>query len=260
MSHAQGRSSTRSFDGIARIYRALEYASFGRALERTRAMYLPQLGSARHALVLGDGDGRFLAALLDWNRELRAVAVDASSSMLELLTMRCRASAERLTTRHGDLCADVAGVLVVPERDDPFDLVVTHFFLDCLTERELEELVRSVRPRLSPSARWVISEFRAPPHGVFRVVGQSLIRLLYFGFRLLTALRVRRVPDYAAALTRAGFAQSARHVRLRGLLVSEMWQLPSTGDDVRRAGGTSAAETFTAIRGRMMRPTPPLTR
>ena len=49
-------------DGIARCYRWLEYGMFGRALEQTRLEYLELAANARHCLILGDGDGRFLAA------------------------------------------------------------------------------------------------------------------------------------------------------------------------------------------------------
>ena len=172
----------RSFDRIARIYQTLELLSFGRALERTREHYLPEMESARSALVLGDGDGRFLAKLLARNQQLHAVAIDASQRMLDLLRTRCQENASRLMTRRGDLRGDVAALLRGPRQDGSFDLVVTHFFLDCLSEDELEMLVRSVRPRLSSTAWWIVSEFRTPDRGLLRPVGQLLIRSLYFAF------------------------------------------------------------------------------
>src|SRR5579883_1010405 len=49
-------------DAIAPWYRWLEYGAFGRALERTRFHYLAELKPSRKALMLGEGDGRFLAA------------------------------------------------------------------------------------------------------------------------------------------------------------------------------------------------------
>ncbi|MCU1248095.1 MAG: methyltransferase type 12 [Edaphobacter sp.] len=59
-----------SFDRIARPYHWLEYLTLGKALERCRNHHLPQLLDRRHALVLGDGDGRFLAQLLKQNPNL----------------------------------------------------------------------------------------------------------------------------------------------------------------------------------------------
>ena len=51
-------------DLIAPHYWWIERLGMGRALERRRRWFLPELGNARRALVLGDGDGRFLRELL----------------------------------------------------------------------------------------------------------------------------------------------------------------------------------------------------
>ena len=67
-----------NFDRIARPYRWLEYLSLGRALERCRFHFLPRLRDCRRALVLGDGDGRFTAKLLDANPSVQVDAVDIS--------------------------------------------------------------------------------------------------------------------------------------------------------------------------------------
>ena len=76
------------FDKLARLYRWMEYFSFGPLLWHTRVALLPKMDAARHALMLGDGDGRFTAALLRRNREVRVVAVDASAAMLKRLQQR----------------------------------------------------------------------------------------------------------------------------------------------------------------------------
>ena len=71
-----------SFDLIAKPYRLLEYITFGSSLERCRIYFIPRLLDRKQALVLGDGDGRFLTALLAANPSLQADAVDTSSAML----------------------------------------------------------------------------------------------------------------------------------------------------------------------------------
>ena len=81
---------TPNFNRIARPYRWLEYLTLGPALTRCRTHFLPQLAACRTALVLGDGDGRFLAGLLAANPDLRADAVDTSATMLQLLTRRAQ--------------------------------------------------------------------------------------------------------------------------------------------------------------------------
>jgi hypothetical protein len=69
----------------------------------------------------------------------------------------------------------------------------------------------------------VVSEF-AVPGGVFgRWVARPLVAFLYWAFGVLTGLKVRRLPNWRAALEEAGLVPAAERRWLRGLLVSEMW-------------------------------------
>jgi ubiquinone/menaquinone biosynthesis C-methylase UbiE len=211
------------FDRIARLYRTMEYLSFGPFLERCRSHHIPTVLGARSALILGDGDGRFLARLMAAAPHLQADAVDASSAMLHLLRNRLgrQGDLHRLTTT----CAD-ARIFSAPSSG--YDLVVTHFFLDCLTEAEAGRLISGVRPHLAPGARWLISEFQVPRSGVFhQAAARSVISGLYAAFGLLTGLTVRQIPAWRLILARNGFAPQATHSSLGGLLVSELWELPS---------------------------------
>jgi SAM-dependent methyltransferase len=174
---------------------------------------------AREALVLGDGDGRFTAALLRGNGQVRVDAVDVSGAMLGSLRRRAGAEAGRVRTEVRDVreWGPAAGM--------EYDLVVTHFLLDCLTTDEVRGLAGRVSANLAPGAAWVVSEF-AVPRGVFgRLVAGPVVGLLYWAFRVLTGLEVRRLPDWRVALGEAGFVQVAERRRLRGLLVSEMWRV-----------------------------------
>lgn len=204
-----------NFNLIARPYRWLEHLTLGRALERCRLHYLPRLLDHRHAFVLGDGDGRFLAALMNANLHIQADAVDTSATMLHLLSQRCGASAARLQTHN------VSALTFAPT--ECYDLVITHFFLDCLTQPDIEVLVAHITPALSPGAIWLISDFRIPP-GAMRLPARILVRSLYLAFRILTGLRTTHLPDHATPLIQAGLTRIAHHHSLAGLLTTELWQ------------------------------------
>ncbi len=214
-----------NFDRIARPYRWLEYLTLGRALERCRLHFLPQLMHCRRALVLGDGDGRFLASLLTQNPTVEADAVDTSANMLELLLLRCNAvrpnpalpvAATRLHPHHADACT-----FPPPAH---CDLVVTHFFLDCLIQPDLDALIARITPALAPGALWLVSDFRIPD-GSMRLPAELSIYSLYMAFRLLTGLRTTHLPDHATPLAATGFTRIAQHHSLAGLLTTELWQL-----------------------------------
>jgi SAM-dependent methyltransferase len=205
-----------NFNLIARPYRWLEYLTLGRTLERCRLHFLPLLLDQKRALVLGDGDGRFVAALLAANRHLRADAIDTSETMLQFLSKRCESNIDRLQTHH------TSALTFTPT--GTYDLITTHFFLDCLTQPELETLISRITPTLAPGALWLISDFRIPP-GHMRLPARILVRALYFGFRILTGLRTTHLPDHATALTQAGLTRIAQHQSLTGLLTAELWQI-----------------------------------
>lgn len=207
-----------SFDRIARPYRLLEYLTMGRLLERTRLSFLPRLGETRNALVLGDGDGRFLAQMLASNTKLHATAIDVSAEMLGLLRERSALYNDRLRTEQIDALS------FSPPAGTRYDLVATHFFLDCLLQPQLEHLTRSVASSLAPGALWVVSDFRIPS-GPMRLPAQILVRSLYLAFRILTGLRTTNLPDHTSSFNANGLALVERKVFLFGVLVSELWQL-----------------------------------
>jgi len=212
--------SQANFDPLARPYRWLEYMSFGPWLARCRKAHLAHLTSARHALLLGDGDGRFLARLLAANHTLTADVVDSSDAMLALLERRLHRAGfqHRVRLHHAD------ALRWHPTRS--CDLIVSHFFLDCFFPHELEQLFDSILPHALPGAHWVISEFAIPPNPFAAWFARGIIRGLYQAFGWATGLRVRALPGYAASLQRRGLTLSQDQSYLAGLLRSQLWTLP----------------------------------
>ena len=208
-------TQTPNFDRIARPYRWLEYFTLGPILERTRNHHLPRVAHCRQALILGDGDGRFTARLLAYSPRMRADAVDLSPAMLRLLEARCAADSPRLAIHRAD--ARSFGPQLPP------DLVVTHFFLDCLTQNEVDTLAGAISAASAPGTLWLVSDFRIP-HGPVGWLASLYVRMLYLAFRMLTGLRVTRLPDHGSALRRSGFTRIAEHRSLFGILTTELWQ------------------------------------
>ena len=212
-----------NFDRVARPYRWLEYLSFGPWLERCRRAQLTHLGGARRALLLGDGDGRFLARLLVANPALTADVVDSSHAMLAILDHRIRRSGPQVRRR---ICLHHADALEW-NPSGSYDLIVTHFFLDCFFPHQLEQLFDRVLPHTLPGARWVVSEFAIPRNPLTGYLARGIIGLLYRAFGLLAGLRVRTLPEYATALHRCGLVPSHDRRYLGGLLCSQVWTRPN---------------------------------
>ncbi|HZD45679.1 MAG TPA: class I SAM-dependent methyltransferase [Acidobacteriaceae bacterium] len=205
------------FGRLAHIYRWMEYFSFGLYLQRCRMLRIAEFPACRRALVYGDGDGRFLAELVRSAREMRIVAVDASSEMLRQ-AMKRRPSEARLVQADALACE----VSAFPEA--PFDLIVSHFFLDCFDEEELSTLLARVNAAVGEDAVWVVSDFAIPPQPVARQLGRLVVGGLYLAFGLLTGLRTRRLPDHGRVMRECGWRLEDRRTLLLGLLASERWR------------------------------------
>ena len=209
-------NSPPNFNPLARLYRWMEFLTFGPWLARTRNAFLSEATKATNALILGDGDGRFTARLLRAAPILSIDTVDASSAMLHALLHRAGRNASRIRAYHAD-----ARAFLPP--NPPYDLIVTHFFLDCLTTAEIQSLAATIRTFAAPQARWLVSEFAVPANRFGYRVARPLVWSLYWAFGLLTGLTLRQLPDHHAALSQSGFTLQKHRAWLGGLLVSELW-------------------------------------
>lgn len=211
-----------NFDRLAHVYRWMEYLSFGPMLERCRFRFLSECTQSRRALVLGDGDGRFTARLLKVNPDVRVDAVDVSTAMLEQVHRRALRAGPSANARLQTVHADLRDWTPLGVR---YDLVVSHFSLDCLSDSELERLVGRLAPHLSPGAEWIVSEFAFPAGRLRRAIARPLIRALYLAFSVLTNLRIKKLPDHAGCFVRHDCYKRKSSEFLGGLLIAEIWQL-----------------------------------
>jgi ubiquinone/menaquinone biosynthesis C-methylase UbiE len=213
-------------DGLALHYQTLEYLSLGRQLERSRFTFLGEFADCHQALICGGGDGRFLARLLRVNARVRVEFVEVSARMLEIAERRVAGMGgryrERVRFHRGDLRQ------FRPETSG-YDLIVTNFFLDCFSDVEVQEMVSRLAGWAAPQARWMVSEFRYADSAAGRAWTNAVVRGLYLAFRVTTGLRVTRLPNYAGALSEAGFARQWEVRALGGLLQSSLWRSSQWG-------------------------------
>lgn len=207
------------FSRVAPFYRYLEFLVFGKALEARRRAFLARIGHPRAVLILGDGDGRFAAELLrSQNQQVARVdMVDISPGMVKLARKRLAS----LDAQGGGV-RFVIGDVRDADLNGPYDLITSHFFLDCFSDAELASLVPRIARAASPGAQWLISEF-AIPSGSLRLVARLMIRFMYFFFRVTAGVQTRNIPEYELQLRACGFQRLEIQSALAGLLVSELW-------------------------------------
>ena len=202
-------------DRIARWYRWLEYAGFGGELERRRFQFLGEVSDTHRVLAVGEGDGRFLEKFAQQNPEAAIDCVDLSGGMVALA--RRRVGSAHVSFRQADVRS-----AALPRSE--YDLIVTHFLLDCFEEADVRVVAARIAESAQPGARWVISEFRQPASGWRSMWARLWLDLLYWFFRVTTGLTTRRLVDYHPILKSCGFRLKHQRISRFGLLTSELWQ------------------------------------
>jgi SAM-dependent methyltransferase len=245
-----------SFDRIARTYHLFETVAFGYALQRARTAFISRIGPGERVLILGEGNGRFLAELLHRNPGVEIDCIDASAAMIQ----RARARAAVIPSKARDpanvdsrfatsLAPRSAGAVCAP-RDNAslparepsrvqfhhtdilgwvppqksYDVVVTHFFLDCFTSGQLPAVVEKIGNAANPNARWLFADFAIPTKALGGVHARVWLRIMYSFFRAVADLEANELADASALIRANGFRLCEEKVTRLGLIKSQVWE------------------------------------
>lgn len=210
-----------SFDTVAPWYRALETLTFGGALQRARMACLDDLDSRSRAVVVGEGNGRFLAALLQRQPLIRIDCVDQSERMLDLARRHILETNPDEIRRVAFLQHDILSWTP----NDRYDLIVTHFLLDCFRIQKVGLIVAKLaQAAAAPNAEWLLADFRLPDSGIARHHAQAWLAVMYFFFRSVAGIEARELVDPSPFLRAEGFALERQHLFRQGMLKSELWR------------------------------------
>jgi ubiquinone/menaquinone biosynthesis C-methylase UbiE len=105
-----------------------------------------------------------------------------------------------------------------------FDLVVTHFFLDCFRKEQLQQIVDRIAFAALPNASWLLADFQTPIARLQRWRAKLILNAMYLFFRVAARLPARSLTSPDPYLTSNEFLLRERRVSEWGLLHSDLWQ------------------------------------
>lgn len=210
-----------SFDAIAPAYRTLETIAFGGALQRARVACLGEIGTPRRALIVGEGNGRFLGELLRVHPNVEVDCVDASQRMLELARQRIERRLPADANRVRFLQCDITSWTPL---EASYDLIVTHFFLDCFSKDLIADIVNGLSRAATLRATWLLADFCVPARRFARVRAGLWLAAMYRFFQFTAGIEARELEDPSPFLRTAGFALVRQHFFQSGMLKSELWR------------------------------------
>lgn len=208
------------FDWLARHYRWLEFVLAGGKLQKCRLAHLAKLPAPVEVAFFGEGNGRCLVEVARAFPQARITCFDLSRQML--------IRAERRLESHGlksdrirFVQTDVLEWAPVPQT---YDLIITHFFLDCFTPEQLAEVIRRIAVAAAPRARWLIADFCEPERGWSRWRANLILEAMYATFQLGTGLPADQLTPPDEGLRQNGFVLRERLHFDWGLLHSDFWE------------------------------------
>jgi SAM-dependent methyltransferase len=209
-----------SFDAIAPWYRALEWIAFGDQLQRCRVACLGEIPAPRRALIVGEGNGRFLCELLRRHPAVEVDCLDVSERMLQLAHERVERQWPDRAARVRFVRQEIMSWNAPAQR---YDLIVTHFVLDCFREKELALIIQKLTCAASEDATWLLADFRVPSRGFARLRARVWLGLMYWFFRVAARIEANELIDPTPFIQAHGFVRVTQHQLKGGMLKSESW-------------------------------------
>ncbi|MGE4550807.1 MAG: class I SAM-dependent methyltransferase [Opitutales bacterium] len=227
-----------NFDRIAFVYRFLEIIAFGPYLQKARIVHINELAQADDVLLVGEGHGLFLKALLEMNTQCRVTCVDASQAMLQLARKRIKEK-DRYRVSFEQL--DLAKVALPLDRHDA---IVTHFFMDCFNRDTLERLIPMLTATLQPAGKWLLADFEEPPRGSVLSLFQRIgLRVLYSFFKASCGIEASALGNPREILLTHGIQETKRHCYLNEWIASVVYEKMHTAMPLTLESDASSGKT-----------------
>jgi ubiquinone/menaquinone biosynthesis C-methylase UbiE len=208
-----------SFDLVSPHYRWLETIAFGSALQRARTCWLDTIARPKRTLIVGEGDGRFLCELVRAYPKINVDCIDASEAMLQLARARLRRMHPESFSRVHFIREDI--LKWTPRKS--YDLLVTHFFLDCFSGKELQAIIAKLAGAAEPDAVWLIADFTIPRKRFARAHARVWLRMMYAFFRATAGIAANKLVDPVPYLDGHGFIRASENVSRGRMLRSDVY-------------------------------------
>lgn len=205
-----------SFDTLAPHYRWMERVLAGEKLQKCRTAHLANIEPPQRALLVGEGNGRFLRAFVERFPKTEITCIDASVRMIDAAKAALR-SAARVSYLHSD-------ILEAPLPENHFELIVTNFFLDCFPPDQLARVITKLAAAATSDANWVLADFCEALSGLKKGRSKLILSSMYLFFRVAAKLPARRLTQPDDLLRQHGFELIDRRRFEWDLLHADLWR------------------------------------
>jgi tRNA (cmo5U34)-methyltransferase len=198
------------FDRIAFIYDFLARIVFGQSIVDSQRYFLNKIQNGSKILILGGGTGWLLADLMKLKPDCKVWYIEASEKMIALARNKV-GSSHSIHFIHGTEES-------IPEIK--FEVVITNFYLDLFSNRQLEHLVKNLQSVLKTSSSWIVTDFVNDKKWWQPVI----LRIMYFFFRITCGLKIKQLPEWDQLIARKGTKEVESKSFYRGFIKTVLYQ------------------------------------
>lgn len=216
-----------SFEVLAPIYRLMECVLAGSKLHRCRCTFLDTIPAPEKILILGEGPGRFVVECVRKFPQASITIVEESAGMIA----QARANLAQRGLATDKITFVQADILQWEPPPSEFDLIVTHFFLDCFRPEQLEVIAPTIGKAATADAHWLLADFQEAHSGWKRWRSRGILAIMYTFFRVVTRLPAASLTPPDLYLMREGFVLHERKEAEWGLLKSDLWKRTDTSQN-----------------------------
>jgi ubiquinone/menaquinone biosynthesis C-methylase UbiE len=213
-----------NFDILAPHYRWMECVLAGGKLQRCRTQFLDKISPPKHALLVGEGHGRFIVEFLKRFPQTHVVCHDASEKMLA----EAKRAIEAAGLKSNTVTFARADVFDWQPPSRKFELIVTNFFLDCFTPAQIEVVVQKLASAAEEKCDWLLADFCEPASGWRKWRAHCILASMYLFFRFATKLPATHLAPPDDAVQKNGFVLANRVSYDWGLLHADVWRRRSS--------------------------------
>ena len=205
------------FDWLAKYYDTLTRLVFGNALKESERHFLHLLPNGCTVLMVGGGTGQVLRHIFGHDPTCRVWFIEASGKMLSHAT-------RNLPAEYADQVQFVYGTEASIARHLKFDVIITNFYLDLYTDKELVDVCATLHERLNEKGLWLASDFIDGRRWWQRI----MLFLMYRFFVSTCRISARRLPDWEEVFDYIGLSRLNQALFYRGFIKSAVFKKSSS--------------------------------
>jgi tRNA (cmo5U34)-methyltransferase len=215
------KTYSHNFDSVALWYDTMAAWVFGKAIRQAQLETIAWIPDGSAVLIIGGGTGWYLKELLARKKLQKVVYLEASGRMLDLTQKKLKGLSPTLTAtvelRHG--------TEQNLYKEELFDVIVTHFFLDIFAPTRLQQVTSSLKEVLNPHGLWLITDFRLSSNqtGFAYWWKKVLIASMYLFFRFFCRISAKELPDFGHVFSELGMQPVHKKYFFRGLIFSAVY-------------------------------------